>query len=414
GGLDLDTVIKASQAISGEIDLNQLIKKMLDIIVENAGAQKACLILENSGQLSVEAVGTAGEDEVRAEQSVPVELSLDVSPAIVNYVRRTRESVVLGDAVNEGQFTADAYVLENQPKSVLCMPITGQARLVGILYLENDLTTDAFTLERLKVLDVLASQAAISLENARLYDQMEQRVIERTAQLEAATEDIKKFSYSVSHDLRAPLRSIDGFSQALLEDYGNQLDVLGQDYLQRVRKATQRMGQLIDDLLQFSRIQRVAMRCDQVDLSALAWRVAKELQQAHPERQVDFVIADGLVVEGDGNLLHRVLDNLMGNAWKFTRQKIPARIEFGCIETDGAPTYFVRDNGAGFDMAYASNLFGLFQRLHPDEEFEGTGVGLASVERIIRRHNGQVSAEGEVGRGASFYFTLGKTNGQDQ
>ena len=243
-------------------------------------------------------------------------------------------------------------------------------------------------------------------EIQKLNTQLEQRVVERTKQLETANKELEAFSYSVSHDLRAPLRSIDGFSQALLEDYSDKLDALGQNYLERVRLATQRMAQLIDDLLHLSRVTRSEMRRETVDLSAIAQMIVTELQTTQPERQVEFVIAPGLLGDGDVRLLRIVLENLLGNAWKFTAKHPGARIEFGQSSHSGTHTYFVRDDGTGFDMTYVDKLFGAFQRLHALDQFEGTGIGLATVQRIIHRHGGRVWAEGAVAQGATFYFTL--------
>ncbi|MEH2045389.1 sensor histidine kinase [Nostoc sp.] len=243
-------------------------------------------------------------------------------------------------------------------------------------------------------------------EILRLNVQLEQRVAERTAQLEATNKEMEAFSYSVSHDLRAPLRSIDGFSQALLEDYADKLDALGQNYLQRVRAATQRMAQLIDDLLNLSRLTRSEMHCEKVDLSALVEAIATELHKTQPERQVEFIITPGLVANGDAHLLRIVLENLLGNAWKFTGKHQKARIEFGLLLQDDTHVYFVRDDGTGFDMAYVEKLFGAFQRLHAMTEFEGTGIGLATVQRIVHRHGGRVWAESTVEQGATFHFTL--------
>ena len=243
-------------------------------------------------------------------------------------------------------------------------------------------------------------------EIRKLNEQLEQRVQRRTAQLNAFNRELEAFSYSVSHDLRAPLRSIDGFSKILLEDYADELDEEGNDYLKRVRAASQRMGQLIDDLLDLSRMTRSEMRRESVDLSDLAKSFAEELKRSQPERRVEFLIEGGLLVEGDKSLLRVVLENLLRNAWKFTGKQTHARIEFGALEQEDKRAYFVRDNGAGFDMAYADKLFGAFQRLHGGSEFEGTGIGLASVQRIIHRHGGRVWAEGRVGYGATFYFTL--------
>ena len=239
-----------------------------------------------------------------------------------------------------------------------------------------------------------------------LNEELEQRVIERTTQLQAVNKELEAFAYSVSHDLRAPLRSIDGFSQVLLEDYSGKLDEEGKDYLQRVRSASQRMAELIDDILNLSRVTRSEMRRETVDLSALAQTIATELQQSQPERQVKFIITLGLVVTADVHLLRVALENLLGNAWKFTKKQPRARIEFGYAETNGQSAYFVRDNGIGFDMAYADKLFGAFQRLHSSNEYEGTGIGLATVQRIIHRHGGNIWAESAVDQGATFYFTL--------
>ena len=243
-----------------------------------------------------------------------------------------------------------------------------------------------------------------ALEKAR--DELEERVIERTTQLEAANKELESFSYSVSHDLRAPLRSIDGFSQALFEDYGDKLDAQGRSDLQRVRAATQRMAQLIDDMLNLSRVSRGEVRREMVDLSSMVRNIAEELKAAEPDRKVDVAIADGIQAEGDVRLLRVLVENLLSNAWKFTGKHPTAKIEFGISQNNGKPVYFVRDDGAGFDMAYAGKLFGAFQRLHSMSEFNGTGVGLATVQRIVNRHGGKVWAEGTVDQGATFYFTL--------
>jgi signal transduction histidine kinase len=227
------------------------------------------------------------------------------------------------------------------------------------------------------------------------------------AELEEANKELDAFSYTVSHDLRTPLSSIDGFSQALLEDYAATLDVRGQDYLQRICKATQRMADLIDALLDLSHVTRAELVWEAVDVSALARAIATDLQRCEPTRQAEFVIADGLVAHGDARLLRVVLENLFSNAWKFTAKQPRARIEFGSLpQHDGSLVFFVRDNGVGFDMAYADQLFRAFQRLHRRTEYPGTGVGLATVQRIIQRHDGRIWAEGAVGQGAAFYFTL--------
>ena len=235
-----------------------------------------------------------------------------------------------------------------------------------------------------------------NLELKEAHDQLELRVIDRTAQLEAVNKELEAFSYSVSHDLRAPLRSIDGFSQALLEDYGDKLDPQGQDDLQRVRGATQRMGQLIDDMLHLSRVTRDEMCREELDISALVRMISTDLRTSEPKRQADFAIADDIKANADARLVRILLENLLGNAWKFTSKRQAAKIEFGVDCSNGNPVYFVRDDGAGFDMAYADKLFGAFQRLHSMTEFKGTGIGLATVQRIAARHGGRVWAESKV------------------
>jgi light-regulated signal transduction histidine kinase (bacteriophytochrome) len=245
-------------------------------------------------------------------------------------------------------------------------------------------------------------------EVRRLNAELEQRVRERTAELEAANKELEAFSYSVSHDLRAPLRGIDGWSLALEQDYGAQLDARAQQYLDRVRSETRRMGTLIDDLLQLSRFTRADMRRRPVDLTSIAENIAARLREAYPARRIEFVIDPGMSVSGDAGLLEAALTNLLGNAVKFTGPRPVSRIHFGRGEQEGAPVFFVRDNGVGFDMAYSGMMFGAFQRFHKSSEFSGTGIGLATVQRIIHRHGGRVWAEAAVDRGATFYFTIGR------
>ena len=238
----------------------------------------------------------------------------------------------------------------------------------------------------------------------------EQEILRRSQELETANKELEAFSYSVSHDLRSPLRGIEGFSQALQEDYEQQLDTTAQDYLRRIRVATHRMGELIDDLLDLARVTRAEMHRESIDLTRLANEVAQELRSTEPQRTVALKIADGLQAHGDSRLVRVALQNLIGNAWKFTSKREQAEIEFGEKTTNGDRAYFVRDNGAGFDPSYASRLFGAFQRLHAVNEFPGTGIGLATVQRIIHRHGGAVWAEGFVNRGATIYFTLRRPN----
>lgn len=235
---------------------------------------------------------------------------------------------------------------------------------------------------------------------------LERRVQERTAQLEASNRELEAFSYSVAHDLRAPLRAIDGFNQTLIEDHGTDLPQEARELFQRARQASQRMSQLIDDLLNLSRVARAEMRHQQVNLSDMATTIAAELQKAEPERRVQVNIQAGVTATGDDRLLRLALENLLGNAFKFTRQKSEAHIEFGSTTKNAGRVLFVRDNGAGFDMQFAGKLFGPFQRLHAATEFPGTGIGLATVHRIVVRHGGKIWPESQPGKGSTFYFTL--------
>jgi signal transduction histidine kinase len=254
---------------------------------------------------------------------------------------------------------------------------------------------------------IQAEHVGLQLEAANRQLEDTNRDLEETnRELEGANSELEAFSYSVSHDLRAPLRSIDGFSQILLEDHAQGLDEEARGYLRRVRDASRRMALLIDDLLDLSRVTRSPLTRQMVDLSALAREIAAEIEKSQPDRRVRFVIADGLAVRGDPRLLRVLLENLLGNAFKFTQREREATIEFGAVTRDGGVAYYVRDNGVGFDEAYATKLFGAFQRLHGSEDFEGTGIGLATVQRIVQRHGGKAWAEGAVGKGATFYFTL--------
>lgn len=264
---------------------------------------------------------------------------------------------------------------------------------------------------------LLVSAAIRDVTRRKLYEadieNLNMELNQRAAQLETANRELESFSYSVSHDLRAPLRSIDGFSHALLEDYGEILPPQGKGYLERIRAAAQRMALLIDDLLNLSRVTRTPPQVRFINISKIAEDVTTDLQESQPGRDVEIRIMPDLMVDGDPQLLRIVLVNLLGNSWKFTEKRPSALIEFGQMSRVKVRTFFVRDNGAGFDMAYADKLFGVFQRLHSVSEYPGTGVGLATVHRIVRLHGGRIWAVGEIDKGATFYFTLnGESNGE--
>ena len=274
--------------------------------------------------------------------------------------------------------------------------LDGNGELQYIVHLAEDVT-EIVLLERRQAERVRIAEAVIADEHERLQ--------ESNIALEAANEELEAFCYSVAHDLRAPLRAIQGFSQAVLEDHAAAVDPQGRQYLVRVSNAAVRMSALIDDLLTLSRISRSPLVRARIDLSAMARSIAGEIGR-HDDRHVALTIADGLYASGDEHLLQIALENLLNNAWKFTSKTDAARIEFAAETIDGTRTFVVRDNGAGFDEAYAAKLFAPFQRLHSEREFAGTGVGLATVQRIVRRHGGRIWARGEVNRGATFYFTI--------
>lgn len=393
--------------------------------------QAVTLINDTFHYYNVVILFVEGDDLVIRAASPPTFLPLEGkvrlrigSQGITGWVAATGMPLCVPDVNADPRYYSAEKQIE--ARSELAVPIKLQDEMIGVLTAEST-ELNAFSEIDLFTLQTIADQLATAIGNARLYEAaqqeiyrrreveaeirrlnevLEQRVRERTTQLEATNQELSAFAYSVSHDLRAPLRSIDGFSQALLEDYTEHLDAQGQDYLQRVRLASQRMGQLIDDLLNLSRLTRSEMHYEEIDLSALTWEVAFRLQESQSEREVAWVIADGMSARGDAHLLRIMLENLLGNAWKFTGKQPHPRIEVGTLDVEGTLIYFVRDNGAGFDMAYVDRLFQAFQRLHQADEFEGTGIGLATVQRIVHRHGGRIWAEGELGKGATFYFTF--------
>ncbi len=311
-----------------------------------------------------------------------------------------------------------------QVRANLIVPLLQGKKLWGLLCIHQCSSPRQWQPIEIEFVTHIAEHLGVALQQAELLADLRSEIAEReqsqqreqalnqglrqaVIELKAVNHELEAFSYSVSHDLRAPLRSIDGFSQALLEDYEDRLDSTAQDFLRRIRSATQRMGNLIDDLLTLSRVTRTTINLESVNLSQMAIEIASDLHQSQPERRVEFIITPELIVRGDTHLLHVVLENLLNNAWKFTSKHPQSKIEVGMIpQSNGIPTYFVKDDGAGFDMAYVDKLFSPFQRLHGMNDFPGNGIGLATVQRIVHRHGGQVWAEGILEAGATFYFTL--------
>ncbi len=368
-------------------------------------------------------------------------VSEDVDPAFSSAMEQKVQDNCFGDqfAVHyeQGriQAVADIYtaglsdchikiLAQFQIRANLIVPLLLGEKLWGLLCIHYCQAPRQWTEIEIEFATQIASHLGMAIQQGELLADLRAEVVEREhaeertrnsnqelrqaiVELKAVNQELEAFSYAVSHDLRAPLRSIDGFSQALLEDYAHSLDPNGQDFLRRIRTATQKMGQLIDDLLKLSRVTRIDINREVVDLSELARRICTELQQNQPQRAVEILIQPKLLTRGDSHLLHLVLENLLNNAWKFTAKQSQPKIEVGVFTgEDLSPIYFVRDNGVGFDRTYVHKLFVPFQRLHGGHEFPGNGIGLATVKRIIGRHGGKVWAEANIQGGATFYFML--------
>jgi signal transduction histidine kinase len=313
-------------------------------------------------------------------------------------------------------------------RSVIAVPLRAHGQVLGVMNLWRYNSGARYTdVDETFFMD-LGDRIALGVVNARLYlalqselaertraesevrklnVELERRVRERTAQLQVANKELESFAYSVSHDLRAPLRAINGYTTAFQEDFGEQLQSVAKEYLRKIRLSSERMGHLIDDLLNLSRITRSEMALSSVNLSEIAKAIFSELTAAEPDRSIEFIVPKMIELRADRSLIYVAMENLLGNAWKFTSHHDKARIEVGVLEQDGKQVYFVRDDGAGFDMKFVDRLFKEFQRLHSPDHFEGTGIGLVIVQRIISRHGGRIWAEGTPEQGATFYFTLG-------
>jgi signal transduction histidine kinase len=326
-----------------------------------------------------------------------------MSLCISGWAMLHREPAVIEDIYADPRIPADAY-RPTFVKSLVMVPIRTQAPIGAI---GNYWATRRMpTAEEVELLQALANTTAVAMENVQVYGELEQRVQERTTQLEAANRELESFSYAVSHDLSTPLRAVTSYAQLLASAHREALPASGQEMLQRIQAAAGQMRHLMDDLLRLSKISATGLKRQPVDISSLVQTLLRRLSAETPQRQVDCLIQPGVEAEADLGLLEIALENLLSNALKYTGKTPHPRIEFGCRPLNGVPTFFVRDNGVGFDLQYAGQLFQPFRRLHSAAEFAGTGIGLATVQRIVQRHGGRIWAEAAVDQGACFYFTL--------
>lgn len=396
----LSLVIETQSAIArAELDLERVFGLITDSAQRLTRAAGAVIELSEGDEMVYRA--TSGE----AAPHRGLRLKRDGS--LSGLCLRTGETLQCDDTEVDARVDRDA-TRRIGARSMVLVPLKHIDRTAGVLKVFSPQPC-AFNDLDVETLQLLAGQIAAALVISSQFEAEQALLAERDralAELQMANEGLESFAYSVSHDLRAPLRSLAGFSEILLEDYGGQFDARGERYLNHIRNASEEMGQLIDALLQLSRLTRAEMRRECVNVTALARDIIGSLRSNEPQRAVSVSIPDGMTDQADPRLLRVVLDNLLGNAWKFTRRQDRACIEVETIARNGVPLYVVRDNGAGFDMAYAAKLFAPFQRLHGVRDFEGTGIGLATVQRIIRRHGGRIWAEAAPGAGATFYFTL--------
>lgn len=407
---ELLTINRVVTACTSSLDLYEILERVLDEALKIVDLEGGTICLLGPD----ETLHLAAHRETSAATIIDLTTSqIKVGECLCGTSARDLQPLILPDREAVQEFATREAIRNEDIRFHAAFPFVTGNICVGVLCVFT--RTDRKPLQRrLRLLETVTAQVALAIENSRLYTEtvqhaatLEKKVAERTSELEQANKELESFSFSISHDLRAPLVLIDGFSQALLEDHSENLKPEAQDYLQRLRRAARRMSQMIEAMLNLSRFIRDEIKRERIDLSDMALEITGDLRKTNPDRQVIFNIASGVLANGDARLLRVVLENLLGNAWKYTGKNERATISFGVTDIDGEAAYFVRDDGAGFDMAYANKLFGAFQRLHHVDEFEGLGIGLATAQRIIHRHGGKIWAEAEVGKGATFYFTLG-------
>jgi signal transduction histidine kinase len=410
----------ASEVLSSTLDSCDILANLSKTVTP--GVADWCVIYEYLGDHSMNLLVASHNDPGKNKFALELTRKFPPDPdssAGIYEVIRTGKPVLYAEITDEfiTRIARDHEQLrllrELDIQSAMLLPMFIRERIYGVMTLVITGSERRFDLKDLDFAQEIARRAMLALENARLYEEsqkinahLEQRVAKRTQELEAINRELEAFSYSVSHDLRAPLRSIDGFSRKLINEYINVLDEEGRNYFMRIRRASQRMGELIDDLLKLSRISRMEIMPEMTDLSSIADSIASELKDSDPGRHAEIIIQPGMATKADRNLMQIALQNLLDNAWKYTKKQSQSKIEFSSFIQNNQNIYFIKDNGVGFDMKHSDRLFKAFQRLHSDSEFEGTGIGLATVQRIIHRHHGSIWVESEVNKGTIFFFTL--------
>ncbi|HEY3367569.1 MAG TPA: ATP-binding protein [Symbiobacteriaceae bacterium] len=411
---ELQRLLTVTDTALAHLTLQDLLRELIERIRETLPADIIAIMLMTADSRHL---------EIAAAHGTPVGRLLAVGEGYAGRIAASGKMLVI-DEVSKSDITSPC--LADPVSSVMGAPLVVENRVIGVVQV-GLLAVHHFTPDDARLFQLVADRIALAIDHARLYEAevaarreveeqraevqrlnagLEQRVAERTTELTAANQELEAFAYSVSHDLRGPLRTVNGFSLAILEDYGDRLDADGQDYLKRIIAGTERMSSLIDSMLRLSRVSRSELVPSRVDLTAMARDVFADLERQQPERCVRLEVEDGLAASADERLLRIAMENLLGNAWKFTARSPDPLVAVGAIRSGEATAFFVRDNGAGFNMAYAGKLFSPFQRLHTNGEFEGNGIGLAIVHRIITRHGGRIWAESTVGSGATFLFTL--------